>query len=77
MKKTEESQLICLKSDLEYMAQLRLEVDAVVSQGNLPGHKANTWRKASWVSDFRQVYLMPLQFHHLRGLSSPFFPGLA
>ena len=69
--------MICLKSDLEHMAQLRLEADAVVSPGDPPGHKAKTRRKASWVSDFRPVYLMPLQFHHLRGLSGPFFPGLA
>lgn len=32
MKKPEDSQLICLKSDLEYMAQWRFEADAVVSQ---------------------------------------------
>ena len=65
------------------MAQLRLEADAVVCQGNTPGHKAIIQRKdleiaVSWESDFRQgVHLMAFQSHHLRGLSSPFFQGLA
>lgn len=74
MKKPEDSQLICSKSDLEYMAQWRFEGDAVVSQAIYLDTRRRTEKSFLGV---RQVYPMPFQSHHLRGLSSPFFPGLA
>lgn len=50
MKKPEESQLICLRSDSEYRAQLRLKAGALVHQGSISGHKANTHRKDSGIT---------------------------
>lgn len=83
MKKPEESQLICLRSDSEYRAQLRLKAGALVRQGSISKHKANTHRKDSGITVAQGEWLQARNspaatpIHHLRGLSSPFFQGLA
>lgn len=80
MKKPEESQLICLRSDSEYRAQLRLKAGALVHQGSISKHKANTHRKDSGITVAQGEWLQARNspaatpIHHLRGLFESLLP---